>query len=378
MPEINTTNIQSILRSLQKNWDDALLEGKLKTDAMIRVSNIHAWDGLRFIHGFAQPILGFFYLAFSIFVLFIFIKENMTGFVHCLLILSNFFTNLPNVLSAPVNFIFFNFANIEAPMPYPWCYIYVIVEQSLRPIFHATAIHLKILLAINRLCSVYYPFQTSIWFTKKRSFLYSFLTCFVSLSIGASLTFTFKRVSVVSYVDDIWGNGNIEGYDCCSEYSVQYSGNVLELYVLMPVIFSVSMILAVLVLIVCNFLLIVKIGIVKAERRKLKESRSPQMDSVENRMDLLSKVSSWILSAVIVTEMPSLVAQIMGLEHSFRIITYGTESINAKGSFYFFTRMVHLIATISLSPMDLVIFVLLSDKTRKAMKERLCGCKQSS
>ena len=374
MAVINTTNIQSILASMTKNWNEARLEGQLKTDSLFRVGTFYPWVGMRVFVGCVQPFLGIFYLIFSMIILYIFVKEKMTGFVHCLLILSNVLTNLPNVVLAPINFVFFNFSNIDAPTPYPWCAVFAAVEDHIRPMLHATSIHLKILLAVNRLCSVYYPFQTLIWFTKKRSFVYSVLTCVISLSVGALLNFTYQRLSVVPFVDDIWGNRNVQGYDCCF-YSKLYNEHVLDLDLLLPLIFSLVVILGVLILVVCDILLIVKISMVKSARKKLTESRSPQMNSVEKRMDLLSAVSTWIISAVVVTEIPGLIAQIIGLEHTVRFLVSGADSIDAFGPLYRFAWMVHLIGNKALSPLDLVIFVAMSEKTRKAIKTRLCRCK---
>ena len=93
------------------------------------------------------------------------------------------------VITAPINAVFFNFVDENVPIPYPWCYLYVTFGTSISPIAEITALYLKVLFEINRVCSVYRPFDTKIWFTKRRSIMHCLLTCGVCVTIGSVLHF---------------------------------------------------------------------------------------------------------------------------------------------------------------------------------------------
>ena len=371
----NASDINSVLQWLENNWNEARIQGEAITSSLFQISVIYPQALVRIFIGLLQPIVGICCLCFSFFILYIFIREKMTGFVHCLLIASNVFGNLSNVLSAPINIFMFNISNINVPAPFPWCFLYYGNEFLLRPTLHVTSLYLKLLLAINRVCCVFLPFHTTFWFTKKRNIVYGLSTCFGALAIGASLNFTYKRITIMPHFDDIWGIQKVQEYEACSILPSFYDGNNLAPQVLLPLLFSVVTISGILALIICNAFLVVKIALIKVSRKSLGEIRSKQMKSAEKRINLLSRVSLWIISATVVTEIPSLIALVMGLEHQARLMIHGVEGIDEKGTLYETLQLIHLIATVILTSLDLVIFVVMSNKTKAAIRKRFCKVK---
>ena len=252
----NASDINSVLQWLDNNWNEARIRGQEIEDSLFQISLVYPQAPVRVFIGLIQPILGICCLFFSMFILFIFLREKMTGFVHCLLIASNIFSNLSSVLSAPINVVIFNVLSIYAPAPFPWCLLHYGNDFLLRPTFHVTSLYLKLLLAINRLCSVFTPFKTRIWFTKKRNIMYGFTTCFLSLAIGGSLNFAYDRIKILRHVhiDD----NTVQEYDACSILPASYGGQNLTPQVILPLLFTLFTIFGILGLVICNILLVVK------------------------------------------------------------------------------------------------------------------------
>ena len=366
-------DVQSILRSLEEQWDRARIQGDFKIDALFRVSAFYPNKEQRLFLGIVGPTFAICYLIVSVFVIRIFIKEKMTKFVHILLILSNIIMNLPNILSVPVNIVIFNFSNIDVPVPTPWCSMFFIMTFAISPILNTTAIYLKVLLAINRFCSVYYPLQSKLWFTKKRNCRYILGMCFSIISIGILMHFTFEQFAVLPYVGDIWGRGIVEEFDACSIIPYEYTGNDVSLPVLLPTLFGLINVVGVGLLIALNIFLIIKIRLFMTLPSVLLDGRSPTMKEADRRLNLLNRVLVWVMAAVIVTEIPVLCSRIWALQRSFRLLIHGQDSIDEGKTFRMF-EMIRFVVITVFAPLDVLVFVVLSKKLRKATRKTICSC----
>ena len=369
--KLNSSEIQRILQSLNDQLHQSLEEGNRNVDTLLQISVFHPQKAEQILIGCIQPILGICYLAFFVFVTFIFIRESMTNVVHISLCVSNFFSNLSNVLSVPINPMMFYISNIEAPAPYPWCFFYFINEFSLRPIFNLTSICLTILISINRLCSVYYPFKATIWFRKSRIRLYIITTSCISTSTGIVLHLTYRNLAFMSHFDDVWGKNEVHEYVACSLLPSLNQTDITAMPVMMRLISTSMTSCGILLLVVFNIFLIVKIYVVKSKRKELCPLSTPQMENVADRLDLLSRVSFWVITTFIIVEIPVICSMALNLYISINVALYGESSIDLDSVLYKAFQITYA-AKAEIAPLNLVIFVMLSRTTRKAMKTRFC------
>ena len=168
---------------LAERWHTARHEGDLLILQMLRISYFMSSDVLVYFTCYAQlPLLAIYVIAFII-VVYIFIKEKMMAFLNILLIVSNILEIVPLLILTPITSVFLLFAKKDVPVPSPWCNILILTNNSIYHILNTIAINFKILLAINRICGVYFPLKFHIWFSRKRCAIYSF----VALALGGCI-----------------------------------------------------------------------------------------------------------------------------------------------------------------------------------------------
>ena len=376
---MNLTSGEKLFHDFVKKWNEKKLEDEIEISKLLTSNTLHPIAFSRNFAATVQPILSVLYLIFALFMLYVFIKNTMTGFVNCLIMLCSFISIVPAVLIAPIIVVFFNFVDENVPIPYPWCYLYVTIGTSMSPIAQTTSLYLKVLLGINRVCSVYRPFDTKIWFTKSRSTMYCLLTCGVCIAVGSVLHFSYNKVVVKRHFDVIWGSAR--HYNACSMAPMDATEHQMTfLYVSQAVHLGLHMI-GLMCMVVCNILLVVKLRLVISRRKKLIEFRTKVIKQNDSRLYLLNSISSWVITTSSITEIPSLTSKAMAFYGMVYFAITGTaDTVGTMGesrnpgqvTFYVF----YYIDLVILAPLDLVIFVIMSKKTKNAMKEILCVCKR--
>ena len=72
-----------------------------------------------YLQAYVQLPLSVLCLVFALFLLYVFLKENIAGFVQCILILSNIIVIIQMVVTAPFLLVFFGIGDHSVPIPYP-------------------------------------------------------------------------------------------------------------------------------------------------------------------------------------------------------------------------------------------------------------------
>ena len=352
-------------------------QGRQEASKLLTVSTIYPTSSLYFV-AYVQPPLNFMYLIFAIFIVFIFIRNNMICFVTVVLVLSNLISIIPMVLTSPFNIVFFILMDKDIPMPFPWCYIFFHLDSSIKAMASSTSLCLKIILGINRVCSVYWPFQTKIWFNKRRCIIYCVATCSVCITVSVLLNFSYQQLIVKPHFDDLWGS--MTTYDACSMApSLSQGDQGLPIHVYVSNLFLVSFyIFGMLCLVVCNIMLILKFRKINLQRKKLSEGRTKHQKDTDARIYLLNTISKWVITAAIFTEIPSLISKSLSLYGFIHIAYYGADEATMNIGIHKVSQHVILlffyVEQVILAPLDLFVFVILSKKARNAIKSCLCSC----
>ena len=372
---MNLSEVEKRFTNFQKKWFEAKHKEDVEISKLLTVDYFHPTSWSRSFVAYVQPPLTALYVAFSICVLYVLIKNNMICFVNFVIILSNVIVLVPMVLAAPLIVVFFIFVDNTVPIPHPWCYIFMHLETSIKSIANTTALSLKILLGVNRVCSVYRPFETKIWFTKRKCIIYCLITCIVCITVSSLLNFTYERVTVKPNFDNIWGK--IRNYDACSlDPSITTENKTTAIYV-SNVILVLLNIFGLVAMVACNVLLVIKLRRIKARRKNMTQIQK----ETDSRINLLNKIAVWVITASVITEIPSFISKVIGLIGLLHFAYHGSDSSfgvmgahdMSQMSFYVF----YYIDLVIFAPLDLLIFVMLSAKTKEAMKRSLC-CKESN
>ena len=375
---MNLTSGEKLFLDFVKKWNEKKLEDEIEISKLLTPSVMHPIAFSRSFAATIQPILSVLYLGFSLFVSYIFIKNKMTGFVNCIIMLCSFISITPVVLTSPITTVFFHFVDENVPIPYPWCYIYFTIDSSISPIAQTTSLYLKVLLGINRVCSVYRPFDTKIWFTKRRSTIYCVLTCGVCIAVGSVLQFTSAKLVVKRHFDIIWGEA--KHYDACSTAPMDNIEHQMTFLYVSQTVHLCLHLIGLVCMVVCNILLVVKLRLITARRKKFIATSERMTKQNDSRLYLLNSISSWVMTTSSITEIPSFISKTMAFYGLVNFAITGTaDAVGTMGpshnpgqvTFYVF----YYIDFVVLAPLDLVIFVLMSKKTKTAMKKILCACK---
>ena len=376
---MNLSRGAELFELMKKKWFDTKMSYEMETISLLRVSSTAKTDFMRFFLGWIHPILSIMYFVLLVLLLYIFVKEKMILLVHGIIILSNTVVVLPMVVVAPIILVFFHFGNVDEPMPYPWCHMYYVLMNNVVAVTRTVALYLKVLLAINRCCCVYAPFKTVYWFRRRRSILYTCITFGVSITISGILNFSYQSISFLKYYGEIWQGGSLTNYHACSFSPLEFKGDASTITYIFPVLNLAINAVGFLMMIVLNVLFIAKVRSIKQKRKGLTEGNRPiGAKKTEQRIDHMNTISSWILSVMILCEVPRFVNEIMALyAFAYTARTETEELIRVEEQFSMMEKVeavYRVIHTLTAS-LDVIIFVAMSTKTKKAIKSRFCSCK---
>ena len=323
----------------------------------------HSYFGV-YLQAYVQMPLSVLYLFFALFLLHVFLKENIAGFVQCILILSNIILIIQMVVTAPFLLVFFGIGDHSVPIPYPWCTMLIFLEAHIKSITRITSLYLKLLLAINRVCSVYYPFQSRIWFTKRRCAIYCVVVVAVCVAVGILTNFTYERFTYKQpYFGKIWGR--FQTYTACCITPSEYKSNINSNLILHGVDLFLT-IAGVICIGFCNALVFQRLMKTKSQRLALTIVLSNYTKDVENRMSLLNRISLWVFVTCLACEIPFLISNIFNLSDFIVIIREaGGDNIRP------YVDGLVVIPYVLLTPLDLFIFVAMSKQTRDAIKKNI-------
>ena len=372
---MNLSRGQLLFEEMRKRWYTRKLQDEFEMTHYFRVNGSCLFvspSKFTFI-AWIQPPLSLIYLLFLIFVIYIFAKEKMFGFLQGIIVFANALTVIPMSITAPIIIVFFNFANLSEPMPYPWCYMYLVLDVTLPKTTRMVVLYLKILLSINRVCSVYYPFQTRRWFTKKRIILYCVVVFSLSLASSSYVYFN-PYVIVEAYFGAVWPDGDISTYHVCSTKTYKFTGTNSENFILRAIELAIN-IIGFILLLVFNVIFVIKLKKRQKERRILTNNViSEHTKKTENRIDRMNKISGYILYGIVFIEIPRFINEIITLQYYARILV--NELTNTEKKYTeaekcidnILDLLVRIIITCTLS-LDLIIFLVMSTKMKKAIKE---------
>ena len=364
------------LMKLAERWHTARHEGDLLILQMLRISYFMSSDVLVYFTCYVQiPLIAIYVIALTI-VVYIFIKEKMMAFLNILLVVSNILEIVPFLIMTPITAVFLLFAKKDVPVPSPWCNILLLTNNSIYHILHTIAINLKILLAINRICGVYFPLKFQIWFSRKRCAIYSFVAFALGGCIGAMLNIGGYTIVERAHLDDIWGDGYLEAYRACfldSSYVDRTNANPVNVITRVAQI-AVSIIF-IIILIVCDIFLVVKLRQQQRQRDAI-QTRSTTTMATENRINLLNRVCMWVLLVMIISALPQTLLRSYNLYVLVQLGVGGTFSYDTDQHGHQVMETITIITTTVLTPLDLFVFFSLSNKAKSRLKKACCFCKQ--
>ena len=345
---------QEDLMKIVQTWYDKKVEGDYSIAILFRLSTLYSNGVQRIFMGYGQPPLVLFYVSLITFLTYVLVKENMLGFINVLLIISNIIEIIPSLVLMPINIVFYHLANVEAPMPYPWCYLHTTLDDSASLLVHAVTINLKILLAFNRFYSIYFPFKYSTAFTTKRCAIYIISVISVGALVSALLNFTFEKVTKQQHFDDVWGDGRYDWYEACSLKPSFLQREIGNHALVATKIIQVSInLICIICLVVFDIFLILKLRKQRRQRSALAEGRSEVIKATDKKIDLLNRVSVWVIWVLIISELPQMLVKIYGL---YVLVVVGTEDnteVDVSGNSVM--SSIAILISAVLMPMDMIV-----------------------
>ena len=374
---MNLSRGQQLFEEMRKKWFQNKVIDMTNMAYYFKVNGSCPISPTNFIFiGYVQPPISLIYLLFLIFTIYIFAKEKMFGFLQVIIVLSNILIVIPLFLVAPIIVVFFHFADISEPMPYPWCSMYMMLDITVPKTTRTVVLYLKILLSINRVCSVYYPFQTMRWFTKRKIALYCILVLALCFSTSGYVYFN-TLPAVEPYFGTVWPNGDIATYYACSLRPFEFHGSDRVHTVILPFIDSAVNVMGFILLIVFNVIFIIKLKKKQKERRILKGEVIPKhTKKTENRIDRMNTISGYILYVLVFIEIPRFIKEIISFQEFARvdeIMNRKTYSETSQCVDNIIDILERIVMTCTLS-LDLIIFLAISTKMKNAIKQRICAC----
>ena len=352
----DNTSSEDVLLQIAKQWLISKNKGDIVLQQLFRLSYYVVDDVLIFFNSYIQmPLLCIYVIAF-VFVFYIFIKEDMLAFINVLLVLSNILDIAPLLFISPITMTFFLFAKEDLPIPTPWCNILILTNDSIFHILHTISMNLKIVLALNRICGVYFPLKFKIWFSKKRCVIYTFVAFAIGGGIGLVLNLTSRTVKEHVHLDDVWGDGYLEPYRACSttsSYVDQDNANPI-LIITRLIQFAVN-IFFIIILIVVDIFLVVKLRQQQRQREKI-QTRSATTMATENRINLLNRVCMWVLLVMIISALPQAVLRSYSLYVIVNLGVLGADGYDTDQRGHAMIEVVTYIMTVILTPLDLFVF----------------------
>ena len=363
--KMNRSGIIDRFVAWQKKSVEEMNQNNEDSIFLLKVAWLKHGDFSFYLQAFAQPPLSAFYLVLLLLLLYVLVKEKLIGFVQVILFLSNGVVVIQMTIASPLLLVIFGFFDHDVPIPYPWCAMLIIIEAHVKNIVRLTALYLKLLLAINRVCSVYYPFKYRIWFTKKKSAIYCAFVVAVCATVGVSMNFSFERFTLKPYFDDIWGQ--FQTYDACSMAPSEIGNNLKTMVFISHFIDLLLNLIGMIGIAVCNVLIIKRLVKTKLKNRDLRGIESTYEQTTDARMSLINRISMWVLLSCIICELPIVATYVLNLYDDILLIQRNREDKHRQ-----YIHTIHVIEYVLLTPLDMVIFVIMSKKTRKAIKQRLC------
>ena len=353
---------------MQKKWNEERLQYNEDSLYLLRARIMKHSDFTTYIQAYIQLPLSVIYMGFVLFLLYAFVREKIAGFVQCIIILSNIIVLAQMIVAAPLLFVFLGIVDDNVPIPHPWCAMLIVVEGHLKTIVRTTSLYLTLLLAINRVCTVYFPFKARIWFTLKRSITYCFIVIAVCIFVGILMTSTFQRFTLKPYFGEIWNR--FQTYNVCSVAPSLLKSDLTDPNVIAHLAELLLSIIGILGIGVCNILVIKRLIRTKSQRRALIETQSQYTRMTESRMNLLNRISLWVMLSCIICEVPSLAMYAFNFYDHVYIMKGGIEDGHRL-----YIEAIAVTQYVLLTPLELVIFIALSKKARKAIRKRLCHCR---
>ena len=359
---------------IAKQWHTSKNKGDLVFQQLFQLSYYITDDVLIFFNSYIQmPLLCTYVIAFA-FVIYIFIKEDMLAFINVLLVLSNILEIVPLLLMSPITMIFFLFAKRDVPLPSPWCNILIMTNDSIYHILHTISINLKIILALNRICGVYFPLKFKIWFSKTRCVIYTFVALAIGGCIGLVLNLTSRTIKEHVHLDDVWGDGYLEPYKACfTESSYVDLENANPILIVTRIIQVAVNIFFIIILIICDIFLVVKLRQQQREREAI-QTRSATTKATENRINLLNRVCMWVLLVMIISALPKAILRCYSLYVIVNLGMLGADGYDTDERGHAMIEVVTIIMTTILTPLDLFVFFGLSNKAKSRLRKICCVC----
>ena len=360
------------LLKLTEQWLALKHKGDLVWEQLFRLSYYVTGDLLIYFMSYVQLPLVSIYVIAMLCVIYIFIKEKMFAFINVLLVLSNILDIVPLVIQSPITTVFLLFAKTDVPIPSPWCNILIISNDSIYHIVQTISIILKILLAINRICGVYFPLQFHIWFSRKRCVVYTALAFVVGGGIGGMLNLTTRTIEERVHLDDVWGNGYLEAYSACFlDSSFVDRENANPVVVITKIAQIAVSIVFILILIACDIFLIVKLRQQQRKRNAI-QTRSATTKAAENRINLLNRVCMWVLLVMVISALPHTILRSYSLYVLVHVGVKGGNSFDTTIQSHGVFEAITVILTTVVTPLDLFVFFGLSKKAKSRLRRICC------
>ena len=323
---MNLSRGAELFKLMTENWYQSKMRYEIERSYLWNVESFLSADVFFFL-AWIQPPISVLYLAFVLFIIYIFNKEKIFGFFHVVLVISNLLLIVPIVSKVPLILVFFYFGNLSEPMPFPWCYILHVQDNELMSITRTIALYLKVLLAINRVCCIAYPFQANLWFSKSRRRSYIIATLGISGALSCFLNFAHANMSVEEYYGEMWRDGEYSSYKACSMKPSIYRDDPASMVFLTPVLNIVLNAVGFAILFVLNVWFMVHL-------RRASKKRKDMMGKVQNklikknekRLNRMNKIAAYILTVVVFSEIPRFINEIMALASYFNLPTYSDEA----------------------------------------------------
>ena len=366
---MNFTDFHKKFMDMQEQWLEQMLEYNQNTMLLLSGKMLKHSHFTTFLQVYVQLPLSITYMGFVLFLLYVFIKEKIAGFVQIILLLTNIIVIAQMVVVAPLLLVFLGIVDENLPIPHPWCSMLIVLEAHVKTIVRTTSLYLTLLLAINRFCTIYFPFKAKMWFTRRRCIIHCLIVVAVCVVVGVLMTSTFRRFTLQPYFDEIWNR--FQTYDACSVAPSVSTGTWTDQNMLSHFGELLLCLIGILGIGTCNILVITHLVKTKSKRMALIETQSQY--ETESRMSLLNRISIWVLLSCIICEIPSLVLYAFNFYDKVYLLTGGTDDDHRP-----YIEGIAVIQYVLLTPLDLVIFIALSKKARKAIKRRMCHCQHSS
>lgn len=315
------------------------------------------------LYGFVGPVFAFLASVINILMITAFIKRRLFTSTHIILMtigLSDLLTVLP---PSTIWMYFYGILQYKYYLPYDWCRVWHDFCETSPSMFHTISVWATVLLAIQRIIIVAFPFKAKVWCSRKLTFVGIGASVLISVGTFCVAFFEFSYVSIPVPKE----NAKHEIMYACGVTVPSFIGETLldlmhYIGIRQWVRVIVNTLIPFVILLVIEISLIIVIRVRGSQRKKM----NVKSDKLRQNDRLLTKVTTWCVWLFILIEIPGMLGIIFDCIYlNFNISVVPDYVIRVMA-------VVINLLLIATSNINFIVFSCMSTEFREFLKALYC------